>query len=78
MTSEGFSRRTKVAPFVREFSLDGRQIREIDLPAYVDPDFGTTGVRQNLGLESAAVTPDGRQLLTGFENALAQDGPAST
>ena len=79
MTSEGFSTATsEVPPFVREFSLAGRQRREIDLPAYVDPDFGTAGVRQNLGLESAAVTPDGRRLLTGFENALVQDGPAST
>jgi hypothetical protein len=79
MTSEGFSTAAaEVPPFVREFSLAGRQLREIDLPAYVDPDFGAAGVRQNLGLESAAVTPDGRHLLTGFENALAQDGPAST
>ena len=70
--------RSEVTPFVREFTLDGRQLREIDLPAYVDPDFGTAGVRQNLGLESAAVTPDGRRLVTGFENALVQDGPAST
>lgn len=79
MTSEGFSTATaEVPPFVREFSLEGRQLREIDLPAYVDPDFGTSGVRQNLGLESAAVTPDGQHLVTGFENALVQDGPAST
>jgi len=79
MTSEGFSTAaSEVPPFVREFSLSGRQLREIDLPAYVDPDFGAAGVRQNLGLESAAVTPDGRRLVTGFENALVQDGPAST
>ena len=79
MTSEGFSTEaSEVPPFVREFSLAGRQLREIDLPAYVDPDFGAAGVRQNLGLESAAVTPDGRHLVTGFENALVQDGPAST
>jgi hypothetical protein len=63
---------------VREFTLVGRQIRDIPLPPYVTPDGATTGVRQNLGLESAAVTPDGRHLLTGFENALVQDGPAST
>jgi hypothetical protein len=79
VTSEGFATATsEVPPFVREFSLAGRQLREIDLPTYVDPHFGTAGVRQNLGLESAAVTPDGRRLLTGFENALVQDGPAST
>ena len=79
MTSEGFSTATaEVPPFVRVFSLAGRQLRELDLPSYVDPVFDTSGVRQNLGLESAAVTPDGRRLVTGFENALVQDGPAST
>ena len=79
VTSEGFSSATaEVAPFVREFSLDGRQLREYDLPGYVDPDFPVAGVRNNLGLESAAFTPNGRWLFTGFENALAQDGPAAT
>ena len=79
ITSEGFSRATDpVAPFVREFSLDGRQLREYDLPAYVDPQFPVSGVRLNLGLESAAFTPNGRWLFTGFENALAQDGPAAS
>jgi len=85
VTSEGFAvpatsttAARLVAPFVREFTLAGRQIREVALPPYVTPDGATTGVRQNLGLESAAVTPDGRHLLTGFENALVQDGPAST
>jgi hypothetical protein len=85
VTSEGFAVPATsttpprlVAPFVREFTLAGRQIRDIPLPPYVTPDGATTGVRQNLGLESAAVTPDGRHLLTGFENALVQDGPAST
>jgi len=85
VTSEGFAvpatsttAARLVAPFVREFTLAGRQIREVSLPPYVTPDGATTGVRQNLGLESAAVTPDGRHLLTGFENALVQDGPAST
>jgi hypothetical protein len=80
VTSEGFSTATvAVAPFVREFSLDGRQLAEYDLPDYVDPVFPTAGVvRNNLGLESAAFTPNGRWLFTGFENALAQDGPAAT
>jgi hypothetical protein len=79
MTSEGFSSATaEVAPFVREFRLDGGQVGEVDLPDYVDPHFPTSGVRNNLGLESAAFTPNGRWLFTGFENALAQDGPAAT
>lgn len=85
ITSEGFATPATattpanvVPPFVREFGLDGRQLRDIDLPAYVDPVLGTRGVRNNLGLESAALTPNGRFLFTGFENALVQDGPAST
>ena len=79
LTSEGFSNATTtVAPFVREFGLDGRQLAEYDLPSYVDPAFPTSGVRQNLGLESAAFTPNGRWLFTGFENALVQDGPMAT
>ena len=76
MTSEGFAT-TGVPPRVLEFSLDGRLIAEVDLPAYVDPGPGV-GVQQNLGIESAAVTRNGRILFTGFENALAQDGPAAT
>ena len=33
------------------------------------------GVRNNLGFESLALTPDARFLFAGLENALAQDGP---
>ena len=79
VTSEGFALPTNtVAPWVREFGLDGRQLRELPLPGYADPVPGTSGVRNNLGPESAAVTPGGRFLFTGFENALVQDGPAAT
>lgn len=79
MTSEGFARVAKVAPRVIEFGLDGVARRDVALPAYTTPSAdGTAGVRDNLGIESAAVTPDGRSLFTGFENALVQDGPAAT
>lgn len=79
VTSEGFATATNaVAPWVREFGLDGRQLRELPLPAYATPVPGTSGVRNNLGPESAALTPNGRFLYTGFENALVQDGPAAT
>lgn len=78
VTSEGFAQPgNAVAPWVREFSLDGRALREIDLPAYADPVPNVSGVRNNLGPESAALTPNGRFLFTGFENALVQDGPAA-
>jgi hypothetical protein len=79
VTSEGFALPTNaVAPWVREFGLDGRQLRDIPLPSYADPVPGVSGVRNNLGPESAAVTSNGRFLFTGFENALVQDGPAAT
>jgi hypothetical protein len=78
VTSEGFAQPgNAVAPWVREFSLDGRALREIDLPAYADPVPNVAGVRNNLGPESAALSPNGRFLFTGFENALVQDGPAA-
>ena len=38
----------------------------------------TAGVRQNLGFEAAAVTPNGRDVYVGTEGALVQDGPAAS
>jgi hypothetical protein len=79
VTSEGFAQPGKeIDPFVREFSLSGAQLRKLELPGAFSPVVGSHGVRNNLGLESAAVTPNGRFLWTGAENALVQDGPAAT
>jgi len=82
LTSEGISTRG-IAPFVREFDLSGRQLDELPVPGYFAPTppppaTQTSGVRQNLGFEAAAVAPDGQQLFVGTENALVQDGPAAT
>jgi 3-phytase len=78
LTSEGFATRL-IDPWVREFGLDGRQLRELPVPDAFDPNAaGTRGVRQNLGFESAATAPNGRFLFTGTEAALAQDGPPAT
>jgi len=78
LTSEGFSARL-IDPWVREFTLDGDQIRSLPLPSAFLPNAGgTRGVRPNLGFESAATPPNGRFLFTGTEAALAQDGPPST
>ena len=76
LTSEGIATRG-IAPFVREFDLSGQQLAELPVPGYFDP-TATSGVRQNLGFEAAAVAPDGQQLFVGTENALVQDGPAAT
>jgi hypothetical protein len=77
VTSEGISNR-RIPPFVREFSLSGQELRDLPVPGYFDPTDPSVGVRNNLGFEAAAVTPDGQRLVVGTENALVQDGPAAT
>jgi 3-phytase/alkaline phosphatase D len=77
VTSEGISSRG-IPPFVREFSVSGQELRDLPVPAYFDPTDPSVGVRNNLGFEAAAVTPDGQRLVVGTENALVQDGPAAT
>ena len=78
ITSEGFANRL-IDPWVREFGLDGRQLRAFPLPsAFLPVADGSRGVRLNLGFESAGVPPSGRYLFTGTEAAVVQDGPPST
>jgi 3-phytase len=78
ITSEGFATRL-IDPWVREFSLDGRQLAVLPVPTAFSPNAAATrGVRQNLGFESAATAPNGRFLFTGTEAALVQDGPPAT
>jgi 3-phytase/alkaline phosphatase D len=67
-----------IPPFVNAFSLDGKQVRELDVPAKFDPaEDGSSGIRNNLAFESLTVTPDHRTLYAATENALVQDGPAA-
>lgn len=78
VSSEGDAN-TLVSPFVREFSLTGRQISELPVPSkYLPTADGSSGIRNNLAFESLTITPDQRFLFTATENALAQDGPAAT
>lgn len=68
-----------VAPFVNRYSADGHLLEELTLPAgYAPTADGSTGVRANLALESLTMAAAGRRVVTATENALAQDGPAST
>ncbi len=80
LSSEGdASAMPPVAPFVRQFGLDGRQLAELPLPSHYLPDgTGSRGVRNNAAFEPLAASADGKLLLTATENALAQDGPAAT
>jgi hypothetical protein len=78
ITSEGFTDRL-IPPFVRLYTLDGRFLRDFDVPAAFQPRLDhSSGVRPNLAFETAGITPDCRHVFTATENALYQDGPAAT
>ncbi len=66
------------SPFVAEFDLDGRLVREMPLPNRYRPAAGAeVGVRDNLGFEALGLTPDGRFLFAGTENGLAHESAAA-
>ncbi|WP_174279781.1 esterase-like activity of phytase family protein [Sphingomonas bacterium] len=75
-SSEGFAN-AGVPAFVREAALDGTYLRDLSIPAYYAPTT-TSGIRNNLAFESLTLADGGTTLVTGLENALIQDGPAST
>jgi hypothetical protein len=78
LTSEGDTGRL-IDPFLRFYGLDGSFLGSLPVPSYFSPTAGgTSGIRNNLAFEPAAVSPNGRFLFTGLENALFQDGPAAT
>jgi len=77
-TSEGLPN-SLIDPFVRRSSLDGKFLGALPVPQpFLVTADQSSGVRPNLGFESAGVTRNGRYLFTGAENALYQDGPAAT
>ena len=75
-TSEGITN-SGIDPFVRRYSLGGEFLGSLPVPQafMVTPDR-SSGVRQNLGFESAGVHK--HDLFVGAENALFQDGPPAT
>jgi 3-phytase/alkaline phosphatase D len=78
VTSEGDTGRL-IPAFVRTFGLDGSSLRSFPVPSYFDPTTdGSSGIRGNLALEAAGVTPNGNFLYAGMEGALFQDGPAAS
>lgn len=62
-------------PWIAVFSRDGEQLERLPLPDWYLPDGDLKGVRSNLGFEALGISPDGRYLFAGLENALVQDGP---
>jgi hypothetical protein len=76
VSSEGEAK-TLIPPFVRLFSLFGRQQRSLDLPAKLMP-TATSGVRNNAALESLTLSPSNQFLYTGTEVAIVQDGTEPT
>ncbi|MDH3254276.1 MAG: esterase-like activity of phytase family protein [Acidobacteriota bacterium] len=67
-----------IQPFLREITSDGSTGRSLELPKrYLSRRDGRRGVRHNLAFEALTLTPSGRWLVVGTENALADDGPPS-
>ncbi|NJM60667.1 MAG: esterase-like activity of phytase family protein [Oscillatoriales cyanobacterium RU_3_3] len=74
VSSEGDVER-QIAPFIKEFSLDGKLLKMLLIPeVFLPDDKGTKGIRNNLAFESLTLTPDRKYLFTATENALIQDG----
>jgi endonuclease/exonuclease/phosphatase family metal-dependent hydrolase len=77
LASEGVPHRG-IDPLVGRFGLDGSLNGVQGLPEHFLPNArGSRGVRDNLGFEGLAVSPDGSRLFVAAENALIQDGPAA-
>ena len=75
-TSEGLPN-SLIDPFVRRYGLDGSFVDSLPVPQpFLASADRMSGVRPNLGFESAGV--HGRYAFTGTENALYQDGPPAT
>ncbi|PZO56276.1 MAG: hypothetical protein DCF15_09220 [Phormidesmis priestleyi] len=65
-----------INPFVNQFSVAGEQLGELPIPELFLPTTDqSSGIRNNLSLESLTITPDQKFLYTATEDALFQDGP---
>ncbi|TAF53798.1 MAG: esterase-like activity of phytase family protein [Oscillatoriales cyanobacterium] len=78
VSSEGDVDR-QIAPFIKEFSLDGKLLKTLLIPDLFLPDAkGTKGIRNNLAFESLTLTGDRKYLFTATENATVQDGAVTS
>ncbi len=79
MSSEGNSLADPIInPFIRRYNHNGRVTANLPIPGKFIPNGVDWGFRFNLGFESLNPTPNGRYLVTAGEDALFQDGPASS
>lgn len=66
-------------PSIFEAGLDGKFIRNLNVPTYYLPNADKTrGVYGNLAFEGLALSPDGKTLWASTENGLIQDGSKAT
>ncbi|MDX2435968.1 MAG: esterase-like activity of phytase family protein [Acidobacteriota bacterium] len=77
LSSEGVPHRG-IAPVLARFGLDGSLRGTLPVPDhFLAAAGGNRGVRDNLGFEGLALSPDGGLVFVATENALLQDGPAT-
>ncbi|MDY8109258.1 ExeM/NucH family extracellular endonuclease [Fulvimarina sp. 2208YS6-2-32] len=74
ISSEG----SDAPPSIRKFSSDGVQIGALELPDFLTGATQGTGVSFNRGIESLALTPNGKSLFAGTEHPLRQDAGQGT
>ncbi len=75
ISSEG-NIRHGVPPSIREFDLDGGELREYRLPKkFLAKKRKPWGTRHNTAFEALTWHPSGQAFVTATENALVQDGP---
>jgi len=67
-----------IDPFMRRYNRNGRQTAALPIPDKFLPNGVDHGVRFNLSFESLNLTPNRRYLVSAGEDALFQDGPASS
>lgn len=69
---EGFVIASEAGPRILEVDRDGRLRAELRVPAHL------ADARSNMSLESLALSPSGRFLVTSTEEALERDGPVAS
>jgi Esterase-like activity of phytase/Glycerophosphoryl diester phosphodiesterase family len=77
LSSEGDAN-ALIPPFVGTFTALGAQTGSLPVSGdYLPTADQSSGIRNNLAFEALTLSPNGRRLFVGTENALNQDGPAA-